>query len=62
MNPNLLTAKDVALILRISPTKAYQLLKLKKIPTISFGRNVRVREEDLNQFILTHREDESDHE
>jgi excisionase family DNA binding protein len=47
----LLTAPDVARILNISKGAAYQLIQLKQIPSIRINRNVRVRPEDLDEFI-----------
>lgn len=47
----LLTAPDVARILNISKAAAYQLIQQRKIPSIRIGRSVRVREEDLTNFV-----------
>lgn len=47
----LLNGDDVARILKVSRSFAYQLMRHGKIPTVRFGRNVRVRPEDLNRFI-----------
>jgi excisionase family DNA binding protein len=47
----LLTAPDVARILNISKGAAYKLIQLKQIPSIRINRNVRVRPEDLDEFI-----------
>ena len=47
----LLTAPDVARILNISKGAAYQLIQQKKIPSVRINRNVRVRQEDLDEFI-----------
>jgi excisionase family DNA binding protein len=51
----LLKAEEVAKILGISRSKAYMMMRRKDIPTISIGKNVRVSEEDLNNYILTHK-------
>ena len=48
---HLLTAPDVARILNISKGAAYKLIQLKQIPSIRINRNVRVRPEDLDEFI-----------
>ena len=48
---DILTAPDVAIRLKISKTKAYQLIQQKQIRSISMGRTVRVRREDLEKFI-----------
>jgi len=47
----LLKPDDVAKILQISKAKAYTLLKEGGIPTIRIGGLVRVRREDLEQYI-----------
>ena len=47
----LLKGNDVAKILDISRTFAYQLMRQGKIPTVRLGRCVRVREKDLKEFI-----------
>lgn len=49
---SLLKAADVARILNISRSQAYQLMQRGDIPTVRMGRSVRVREEDLERFIL----------
>lgn len=48
---DILTAPEIAKRLKISKTKAYQLIQQKQIPSISMGRTVRVRREDLEKFI-----------
>lgn len=50
-NVNLLTAEDVVEILKVSPAKVYRMLQQKKIPSIRFGKSVRVLERDLITFI-----------
>lgn len=47
----LLKVKDVAAILGISKASAYRLMRTQ-IPAVRFGRTVRVRQEDLERFIL----------
>jgi excisionase family DNA binding protein len=49
-NTVLLKVKDVASILGISQSSAYRLMQTV-IPTVRFGRTVRVRSEDLARFI-----------
>jgi len=51
LDARLLTAPDVARILNISKGAAYNLIQLKQIPSIRINRNVRVRPEDLDEFI-----------
>lgn len=47
----LLTAPDVARILNISKGAAYKLIQLNQIPSIRINRSVRVKPEDLDEFI-----------
>jgi len=49
--PRLLTARDVANILNIGQSTAYQLMNRDELPSIRIGRSVRVRPEDLEKFI-----------
>ena len=48
----LLKADEVAKYLRLSKAGAYRLMYTGEIPVIRFGRSVRVREEDLDHFVL----------
>ncbi|MCC7571294.1 MAG: hypothetical protein CVU41_09030 [Chloroflexi bacterium HGW-Chloroflexi-3] len=48
----LLKAEEVAKYLRISKSGAYHLLKTGEIPVVRIGTAVRVREEDLEKFVL----------
>jgi excisionase family DNA binding protein len=50
---NLLTGEEIAKILHVSRAYAYQLMRQRMIPTVKIGRSVRVRQEDLEQFIST---------
>lgn len=47
----LLTVKEVADILRLGKTNTYKLLKRKDFPTITIGKKILVRENDLNEYI-----------
>jgi len=47
----ILTIPQVARYLKIIRSKAYYLVHQKKIPHIRIGRNVRVREADLEKWI-----------
>jgi excisionase family DNA binding protein len=51
LDTHLLTAPEVARILNISKGAAYKLIQLKQIPSIRINRNVRVRPEDLDDYI-----------
>lgn len=50
----LLRADQVATRLNISRALAYRLMQIGEIPTVRFNRTVRVREIDLDRFILNH--------
>ena len=52
----LLKGKHVAEKLSISRSRAYGLMKSGELCTVKFGKSVRVRIEDLERFILNHRE------
>jgi excisionase family DNA binding protein len=47
----LLNASQVAELLGVSESKAYAMMASGEIPTARFGRNVRVRPQDLENFI-----------
>jgi len=51
----LLRPVDVADRLSISRALAYRLMQTGEIPSVRFGRSVRVRETDLETFILAHK-------
>ena len=53
---NLLTVVEVSQLLGISRSKAYQLMRQREIPTITLGKNVRVKIEDLEEYIQSHRD------
>ena len=62
LETRLLTAPDVARILNISEGAAYKLIQLNQIPSVRINSSVRVRPEDLDEFIsnqLSTRETES---
>ena len=50
LNP-LLTGKEVANVLHVSPSFVHKLLRAGKIPAVRIGKSVRVRAEDLSAFI-----------
>jgi excisionase family DNA binding protein len=52
----ILTADEVADILRISKAKVYRMMQVGEIASVKFGRTSRVRLEDLNNFIQQHLE------
>ncbi len=47
----LLTADDVAEILQVSQSFAYALMSRGELPSVRLGRAVRVRPQDLDEFI-----------
>ena len=47
----LLTGDEIAEILNVSRSFAYQLMRTGEIPTVHIGRSVRVRQQDLELFI-----------
>jgi excisionase family DNA binding protein len=49
--PQLLSAHDVAKILNVSRSFSYLLLQSGQIPTVRLGRSVRVRPQDLTEYI-----------
>jgi excisionase family DNA binding protein len=55
MNSNLLTAKEVAERLGICRSQAYKLCKQGDIPKVQIRSSVRVKEEDLEQYIIDKR-------
>ena len=51
MNTQLLKATDVARLLNISKALVYRLIVDGQLVAVRFGKTVRVRIEDLNDFI-----------
>jgi excisionase family DNA binding protein len=51
MENRLLTGNEVAKYLQVSSAQAYKLMKQGEIRTIKFGRCVRVRDIDLDEFV-----------
>jgi excisionase family DNA binding protein len=47
----LLNAQDIAVALSIGLSTAYLLLERGELPSIRIGRSVRIRPEDLEEFI-----------
>ena len=56
MIERLMTAGEVAEVLNLSRSKVYRMMRLKDIPTITIGKNVRVSFEDLQNYIIRNRE------
>ena len=55
ISERLLKADEVAQILGVSRSKAYVMMRLKEIPTVTIGKNVRVSKGDLEMFIQKNR-------
>lgn len=51
INQRLLKAQEVAIHLNISRSLAYQLMQRGEIPTVRFCGSVRVRQNDLDEYI-----------
>lgn len=49
--PIMLTAEDLKEILKVSKTKAYELMELKSFPLIKIGRNKRVLKQEFFQWL-----------
>ena len=52
LHPFLLTASQVAEILNTSKSFAYALMNKGEIPVVRLGKSVRVRQKDLEEYIL----------
>ena len=51
MEPRLLKTDEVADILQVGRSFAYQLMKRGEIPSVRIGNAVQVRPEDLQRYI-----------
>ncbi len=47
----LLTVNEVANILRVSNMTVYRLVKSGQIPAIRVGKNYRIKENDVNDYL-----------
>ena len=59
MQGKLLKVEEVAQILGISKSFAYQLMRTGQIPTVHIGRSRRVKRRDLERFISENTHGES---
>lgn len=50
----LLTVSEMANLLKISRSKAYELIKDKTFPIIKIGKCVRIRENQLFKYLKNH--------
>jgi excisionase family DNA binding protein len=55
MEPLLLSARDAAKALAISPRKLWELSNTREIPSIRIGRSVRYDVRDLREWIDSHK-------
>lgn len=51
MSERLLTAAEVADLLRVSTMTIYRLVRRGELPAVRVGRNYRVREDDLTRYL-----------
>ena len=51
MRNKLLTVNEVATILRVSNMTVYRLVKSKQIPAIRVGKNYRIKETDVEEYL-----------
>jgi excisionase family DNA binding protein len=49
----LLTVAEVARVLRVSNMTVYRLIKANELPALRVGKNYRIREHDLEEFLST---------
>jgi excisionase family DNA binding protein len=53
MNAQLLTAGEVADLLRVSTMTVYRLIRGGELPAVRVGRSYRVRQADLDTYLQT---------
>lgn len=53
-NKKFYKAEEVAELLKFNTLTVYAYIREKKLKAAKFGRNYRIEEEDLNQFINDH--------
>jgi excisionase family DNA binding protein len=53
-NLQLLTAGEAAKLLMITPRTVYRMMENGEIATVRFGGSVRIRRQDLEDFIVAH--------
>ncbi|MCC7352826.1 MAG: helix-turn-helix domain-containing protein [Anaerolineae bacterium] len=54
---SIMTIPEVAEYLKMSRSKVYQLVQKRRIPYVKMGRNVRIKESDLVDWIEEQRQD-----
>ena len=55
MRENLLTVKEVAQILKVSPATVYEYIHNNSMKAVKFARDFRVEKKELELFINNHR-------
>ena len=55
----LLTADEAAALLHNHRSTIYDMMQNGEIPTVKYGRSVRIRRQDLEDFIVAHLEGSS---
>lgn len=53
----LLNSADVARVLQVAESSAREIMRDPEMVTVRIGRRVRVREEDLQDYIMRHRQE-----
>ncbi|MCC6192819.1 MAG: helix-turn-helix domain-containing protein [Anaerolineales bacterium] len=61
MEDPVMTIPEVARYLKLSKSKVYYLVQQRQIPPIHIGRNVRVREKDIQRWLKAHSVDAPKH-
>jgi excisionase family DNA binding protein len=53
-NIELLTASEAAALLKVSAKTVYVMMQRGEIAKVQWGRSVRIRRQDLEEFIVAH--------
>ncbi len=48
---SLLTVSEVASMMRVSNMTVYRLIKSRQLPALKVGKNYRIRESDMEQYL-----------
>lgn len=48
---SLLTVAEVAATMRVSKMTVYRLIKARQLPALKVGKNYRIRESDIDQYL-----------
>jgi len=54
-NLKFLTVSDVAGLLKLNCLTVYEYIRKGKLPAVKFGRNYRIDQEELEEFIISHK-------